>query len=182
MKIRKSKFVALLWIVAILCISIGVCGCDLEGLFEDMENQEWRKFHFELNTLVYSEYSGAVASHVLLKFSAHKKYSESGDKVPETYIFASRDVYSDPVKWEFDYEILYDKEKKKYMEFVVITIYAHYIDPSGELVGLSNAGYLKIYPSGGGWSALKFSELSGSTMFDRKYMVRFPLDLYSGHY
>ena len=181
MKIGKSKFTALLWMVAILCILIGICGCDLEGLFDDMENSELRKFHFEINTLVYSEYKRTAASHVSLQLSAQKKYYESGEEVPKTYLFASRDVNSDLVKWEFDYDMLYDKEERKYTEFVVVTIYARYLNSSGTIIGLSNAGYLKIYPSGGGWSALKFSELSGSTTFDRKYMVRFPLDLYSGH-
>ena len=173
MKIRKRKFTALLWMTAILCVLIGVCGCDLE--FEDMETQEWRKFHFEINILAYQEHSGAAANHATLQLDARKRYHESGDEVPKAYLSTSRDVYGDPVKWEFDYEMLYDKEESKYTEFVVVTIYARYFNPSGTIVGLSNAGYLKIYPSGGGWSALKFSELSGSTTFDRKFMVRLPL-------
>ena len=177
MKIRKSKSIALLWIVAILCVLIGVCGCDWEGLFEDIEDREWRKFHFEINVLVYSDLTGDVVRDTKVNFHALKRYHESEEDVPGTYKMVEREVYRGPVKWKFDYEILYDKEKKKYMEFVLVRIFAHYISPSGGVSGLSGRQDLRVYPSGGGWSSLKFSELSGSTMFDRKYMVRVPLRL-----
>ena len=174
MKIRKSKFAALLWTVAILCVLIGVCGCDWEGLFEDMENREQRTILFDLNAFVYSEYTGTVLPGATVRFYGRKKYIDSKEEVSGSHISADRQVGSDPVKWEFDYEVLYDKEQKKYMEYVAVDIYVKYSGLSGPALDVIS-GYLYIYPSGGGWSSLKFSELSDSTMLNRKIMVRLPL-------
>ena len=65
------------------------------------------------------------------------------------------------------------------MEYVHVIIDTRYSNPSREEYGHEVAN-LKIYPSGGAWSAHKFSELSGSTTFDRKILVRVPLNYIYG--
>lgn len=174
-KSQKNRFEALVWIIILACILLGICGCDLVSLFGDADKRELRPIHFDLAVYVYSSYTGTPipGAHVYLK--AQKYRYEDNSRVPGTDFFVDRQIYADGMgEWELDYKLLYDNEERRFMEYVVVNIYASHESLASRD---SVAGYLKIYPAGGGWSPLNFTERRGSTMINRKILVRAPLKM-----
>jgi hypothetical protein len=173
---QKNRFEALRWMITVVCILIGICGCDLIDL-----EREWIQIHFDLEVYAYSSYTGTSVPGAYVYLRAQKCSYEDHSRIPGTDIFVDRQTYKGgTIPWEFDYELLYDNEENKYMEFVVVDVYARFLSLSGSKED-SVAGWLKIYPSGGGWPAasLKFNEGHGSIPLERKIIVRVPLKVRS---
>ena len=172
MKNQKSRFEILVLATALTGVLAGVHGCDL---FEELEGREWRNIHFDIKAHVYSSLSRNPIYGASVYLKAQKYRSESRSSIPGTDLFVERQTYTGGIgEWEFDYKLLYDREERRYMEYVIVSVYVVYTSLSGHSAA-AKSGYVRIYPHGGGWSKLKFSEPEGSTEYNRKIVVELPL-------
>jgi len=107
----------------LLAFMLGLSGCDIIDLAEDRER---RQFDFTaVVQVVLGDPPSSPVPDASIQFRAHK-LDNKRKKIPGTDLFASKKTDKNgKCEWIFGYRLLYDKGDEKYLESVLLDVYAN---------------------------------------------------------
>ncbi len=163
MENRRGKLGILIWMVTVAGMLFGMSGCDLIDILEFAGlERRWNIYNIGVHVNSSLNNKPVPGAKVYLRANVYSRKTKS--KISDTDLL--KDEITDELgrtkPWKLEYELLYDKEEKKYLEYVRVDIFAIQSDPApgGAGVGVVRAlksGYITMYPDHGVYGSIKVS-------------------------
>ena len=180
---RRGKLGILIWMVAVAGMLFGMSGCDFIDILEFAGLMRIRNV-YSIGVHVSSSLNNrpVPGAKVYLRANVYSRKTKS--KISNTDLLKDKitDELGRTWPWEFEYELLYDKEEGEYLEYIRVDIFAIQSDPApgGAGVGVVralNSGYITMYPHQGVYGSIRLSSSRG--IYNTKIIAWLPLKAHS---